>query len=144
MAQSPKSFAKRLRRFANDIPRLQNEIKKEIIREVATEVVGRTPVLTGQARSNYFFTIGRPDNTSLMAGPFGGGRFGSGDMSLGRAFAAISRVKPGEPVYMTNNLPYIGRLNDGYSAQAPARFIQTATESGIALIQRQVVRFSRY
>lgn len=139
MAIRADSFAKKLRKFANDLPNKNNEIKKALIIETATQVVADTPILTGQAQNNYFFTVGSLDRASVLYGPFNGAR--GGTMSLARAQKAASTVKPRQPVYMTNNLPYIGRLNDGYSTQAPARFVQTAIARARQIIDKQRVRY---
>ena len=38
-------------------------------------------------------------------------------------------------IHITNNLPYIGSLNDGHSKQAPAGFVQMATLAGLAAVR---------
>ena len=138
MAIRADSFAKKLRKFAKDIPKKNNEIKKAVLLEGATLVVADTPILSGQAQNNYFFA-NTPDKVSVTYGPFNGAR--GGTMSLARAQKAAQALKPGQDVYMTNNLPYIGWLNDGYSTQAPARFIQTAIARAIRVIEKQRIRY---
>ena len=39
--------------------------------------------------------------------------------STGTTFA-FSGVVPGDTLYITNSVPYIGRLEEGWSVQAPA------------------------
>lgn len=137
---NPRGFAKKMRAWAQDIPRQVNEIKKQTAMEIVLTVVPATPVRSGQARSNYYVTVGNPDTTSTAFGPF----TRDGYQSIARAREAIQRVQPGQPIYITNNLPYIGRLNDGYSTQAPANFIQIAVAQAEAIIVRQIVRYRGY
>lgn len=72
---SPRSFAQRLRAFADDIPKQQNEIKKELARECAFQVIGDTPVDTGRARGGWLTGLGSPDNSSVIQGPYGPSKY---------------------------------------------------------------------
>lgn len=137
---SPRSFAKKMRAFANDVPKQVNEIKKQAVQEIVLTVVPATPVRTGQARSNYFTTNGGANTSALAFGPF----TKDGYQSVNRMRVALQGAKPGIAMHVTNNLPYIGRLNDGYSAQAPANFVQIAIASAQAIIRRQVIRYGGY
>lgn len=38
-------------------------------------------------------------------------------------------------IHITNNLPYIGVLNDGHSQQAPADFVKLAVLDGLATVR---------
>lgn len=137
---NPRGFAKKMRAWADDIPKQVNEIKRQTAREIVLGLVPATPVLTGQARSNYFTTNGVPDDTTTAHGPF----TKDGYQSIARVQEAFSDAQPGVPMFITNNLPYIARLNDGYSAQAPANFIQIEIAQAQAMIQRQVIRYRGY
>src|ERR1044072_8825569 len=48
-----------------------------------------------------------------------------------KALAAIAKFKLNDTVYIANSVPYIRRLNDGWSTQAPAGFIDAAVQVGI-------------
>lgn len=133
-----RSFAKRLRYFADDIPKQANEIKKQAVQEIVLTVVPATPVRTGQARSGYFTTNGEADSSSLPYGPF----TQDGYQTINRMRVALIGARPGVPMHVTNNLPYIGRLNTGYSTQAPAQFIEIAIGEARAIIRRQVIRYT--
>ncbi len=50
--------------------------------------------------------------------------------TINQARAVLATKKPGQKIYITNNLPYIRRLNDGYSKQAPAGFVERAVLIG--------------
>lgn len=151
---SPRSFAQRLRAFADDIPKQQNEIKKEFARECLVTVVGDTPVDTGQARGNWIVTIDSVDTTTLVPGPFGpskyrassnystqGSKTRGGDQAITLGLNKIRNVKVGQKINLQNNLPYIARLDEGYSTQAPANFFKLAIDKARAIIKKQKIRY---
>lgn len=78
-----------------------------------------TPVDTGRARGNWFVGI----NTSIR----------SIDNERRAAQAVVNGVKVIDraktldypEIVLSNNLPYIERLNDGYSTQAPKKFVES-------------------
>ena len=72
-------------------------------------VFDRTPVNTGNAKSNWNCSINTPDLTCR----------GSADLDPGKASAAFAGAKPGDTLYITNTTPYILELEKGHSSQAP-------------------------
>lgn len=112
-----------------------NNFVKAVSQEVHFEVDERTPVDTGRARSNWIVRIGRAWN--LVYRPFAPGRhLGRGERAnlnaaVAQAKAVLARRKTDETVYITNNLPYINRLNQGYSRQSPSGFVQSGISVGI-------------
>lgn len=79
-----------------------------------------TPIDTGWATNNWWYS---------ESGPATG--FAS-DVSAAKQrqdadTQSIANFKlNGQTVHITNNVPYIGRLNDGYSKQTPAGFVDRA------------------
>lgn len=124
------SFSRRVRAYAGDVPVVGNEIKKAIAKEFLTNVVPATPVDTGQARSNWNVSLGSP---SFVTRPTEGR---SGDAALQRGVRAIGRAQAGQGIHIANGLPYIQRLNEGWSAQAPSGFIERAFAAARALMPR--------
>lgn len=57
--------------------------------------------------------------------------------AIDRGLAVIDRynVERNSSIHITNNLPYIGALNDGHSKQAPAGFVRTAVMEGLAAMR---------
>jgi hypothetical protein len=53
--------------------------------------------------------------------------------------STIISVTPEQVIYITNRVFYIERLNEGYSRQAPARFVELAAER----VQRGVKALAR-
>jgi hypothetical protein len=102
---------------------------------VDAAVVLATPVDTGRARSNWQVEVGSPASGTIDSGFDKGG--GS---AISQGKDAIESYK-GESnkagIFITNNLPYIERLNDGWSAQAPAGFVEKAMQVGIDAVSQE-------
>lgn len=93
------------------------EVRK-ICLDLVTGIVLKTPVDTGRARANWFTSIGSPSaNVTNSTDP-------SGSSSISSALGAISNAT-GNVLWITNNLPYIYRLEfEGWSKQAPAGMVR--------------------
>lgn len=97
-----------------------------------------TPVDTGRARSNWRVSSGAPSSDTREA--YAPGKAGStgganATAALAQGREAIMADRSGT-IYISNNLPYIGVLNDGSSAQAPAGFVEIAVQTGIAEVKK--------
>lgn len=83
---------------------------------VGASLVQRTPVDTGRAKANWVPGIGSVSTKT------------TGDINAEAALGAINQAlqtwKPGQTIYITNSLPYIKRLEDGWSKQAPAGMVR--------------------
>lgn len=108
------------------------------------EVVTRTPVDTGRARSNWLVSIGNPRTDNI--GPYAPGDAGSTaganvNMALQQGNEAIGRYRIDNnlDIYIANNLPYIGRLDDGWSPQAPPGYIGDCVRVAQDYVRRQSV-----
>lgn len=87
------------------------------------EVVMRTPVDTGRARANNQLSIGKPVYASLDAYDKEGGA------TITEGATRLTGLEPYTVVYIQNNLPYIERLEDGYSKKAPVGMFGAAFNS---------------
>lgn len=126
-----------MRAWADDIPRQQNEIKKQLTTEVITQLIAATPVRRGEARSNY--TVGQGNANSEYRSS-GWDLYGL--VALRAARGAIETCPPGTPLVVSNNAPHIAKLNAGGSIQAPAGFMQQAVEDARRIIGKQVIRYT--
>jgi hypothetical protein len=79
-----------------------------------------TPVDTGRARSNWIVRIGEASSEVREPAEVGS--------VLAEGQAVISQYRGGSSIHITNNLPYINRLNEGWSAQASPGFVETAVQ----------------
>ncbi len=89
------------------------------------------PVDTGFARGAWTPSIGTAD-LSISKAPRDKARAKSEgaanlskNLSKSQGITRRYRLKDGS-IFISNNVPYIGRLNAGSSAQAPARFVESA------------------
>ena len=119
-----------------------NRMTQELALAIDQELVLSTPVDTGRARSNWFLTLDSP--TTDVDVPYSAGTGGStaganAQEAMAQARDAISDRREDQEVYISNNLPYIERLNEGWSAQAPAGFIERAVQYGLQRIRGRKV-----
>ncbi|BBT40881.1 HK97 gp10 family phage protein [Pseudomonas putida] len=78
------------------------------------EIVLRSPVDTGRFRGNNIVSVGGPVYTATENLDKSGGE------TIQRGLSAMSGLEPYTQVFIQNNLPYAGPLEDGHSKQAPA------------------------
>ena len=91
---------------------------------VDSTLVATTPVLTGRARANWNPSLNVPD-TALR------------EPNQKKPIDPInSAYKITDTILISNNLPYIKRLNEGYSKQAPAGFVDAALERGKRAVEQ--------
>lgn len=120
-------FERTLTNFAKTLPtELLVPFHKRISLDALARVVAKTPVDTGRARLNWQLTIATPAQGSLLgadvfkvpapAAPISA----ESSTAFANGSAAISGLQPFAIVWLSNNLPYIQRLEDGWSKkQAP-------------------------
>lgn len=94
-------------------------------------LVEETPVDTGWARSNWLPSVGVP-RRDTVGEP---GKPNDAAAGLGQSEVADWKIADG-PIYVTNNVPYIQRLNAGSSTQAPSGFVE-------GVVQREVNKANR-
>ena len=111
-----RGFNRELKRWINeDVKGRTLTAYKKIVRDLGRSVVLDTPVDTGQARGNWRFT------TSKVSAAYDPRKLDPrGTAAIGRLEAVIARLRLSDPVYITNNVPYIEKLETGWSQQAPA------------------------
>lgn len=120
-------------RRIDDLGELVFRESSEAVRTVALTLdqllVLSTPVDTGRARSNWLVGINAPRRQEVDA------LDKSGQQPIQVAAGTIAEAKPGDDVWLSNNLPYIIRLNDGSSPQASAGFVERAVEQSVDVIR---------
>jgi hypothetical protein len=107
------------KKIEQKIDRTLNQGIRATLFEVSTAIIKDTPADTGRARGNWQASVGR-------------GATGEGFRSISRSGEAIAiadvdqtvSVAVGDLYYLTNNLPYIERLEYGWSKQAPGGMVR--------------------
>lgn len=135
-----RGFKKRITDIAVGVEKNSDALVRKTVITVASAVALRTPVDTGRARANWRTNIGGPLVAPVNSFP-AGTKGTTGAAAAGQAINdAISKMQSykrgGVPVYISNNLPYIDRLNKGHSKQAPAGFIESAINAGLNAIRK--------
>jgi hypothetical protein len=137
MPTSLRSFQERMRRLAATIPADVGTVTEQIATKVHAPLVYGTPVDRTDdaddvtARSNWNVGLDSPDDT------FSADESPEDTLRRGRAVMG-GRVRDGQTVYISNGgakVPYLSRLNRGWSKQAPAGFVEAAVRAGLQAVQ---------
>jgi len=105
-----------------------SQVARAIALELESRVVLKSPVDTGRLRGNWNVGINSVNTTEYSEDR-------SGNQANTRAIGALSKFKLGDSIWITNNLPYVAKLEyglynngaktvGGYSKQAPQGFIR--------------------
>lgn len=105
-----KNFNVSLDNFRGDTLEAVTKKKRLIGLKVLRGVVLKTPVDTGRARANWQLSINIPKTDIKKT---------TNNTAIADGNRKLKTIKLGEDIYITNNLPYIGRLERGHSKQAP-------------------------
>lgn len=101
------------------------KLVRRLTLNVTANLIEDTPVDTGWARANWVPSIGVPRRqTAGTRAAAEDGRIDYGPQAAG--LADVAGYKLGPTIFVSNNVPYITRLNEGSSRQAPAAFVQAA------------------
>lgn len=91
-------------------------VTRKVAFEAFRRVVLKSPVDTGRFRANWNYSLGAPDYGTTTATNEGRGQQEAAK-ALGMPLGGVA--------YFSNGLPYAGRLEYGYSKQAPAGMVRT-------------------
>jgi hypothetical protein len=142
MSHGLEDFARRIVVRADNVPKEVNRIKRLCALAVDQTVVLATPVDTGRARSNWLVSLGEAvDAVRVPYAPLPAGKdigklseTGNAQAAMEQGRGVIAQAKAEQAIHITNNLPYIEPLNEGHSAQAPAQFVESAIQAGVAAV----------
>jgi hypothetical protein len=127
-------FGKRMADVAAEVPPRCDKVVRTFSIVANQTIVMATPVDKGFARANWQVSIGVPITTETDSTDAQG--------AISRNAAVIGGyTSGGGDLLIQNNRSYIKRLNEGWSAQAPANFVQKALRaSARAISKTQVVK----
>lgn len=130
---------------AKDIQKLLEQRTADLVKmagiEFFRQAIISTPVDTGRARFGWYITVNAPSNYLPPKAPQGWkGRASGGNEYFAVPNIAVNMnigtITISDKIYITNNVPYMPRLNRGYSRQQPARFVELAAERVQAAIHK--------
>lgn len=98
-----------LRKFAKTAGDNADAVIRKTVLEVGARLIKRSPVDTGRFRSNWFYSFSAPSGKATEQ---------TGVLVV-QDLATMPTPAIGEIHYITNNLPYAWRLENGWSKQAP-------------------------
>jgi len=126
------SFADDVQKYAEKAGKSVDETMRAIALELFSSTIKDTPVDTGRARGNWQTTIGAPATGEVD-------RLGEGE-AVKEVSATVADFSGGKVIYLSNNLPYIYRLEfDGWSDQSPGGMLR----KNVARIQQIVAKAAR-
>lgn len=97
-------------------------VSKKLMIDIDRRVILETPVDTASAKRSWVAGVnGSP--TEVFDLPDGSNINAAESQAIQQAESTISRAKAFDTIYVVNNQPYIERLNDGWSNQAPSRYV---------------------
>jgi len=124
-----KQFNDRMNQYGERVVKNANDGKKATTKALVTELANHTPSDVGTAKSNWLVGVGSARTETIPAhspGKKGSTGIANAQSTIDAAVGVLGSAKPGQPLFVTNNLPYIDALNAGHSQQAPAGFIELA------------------
>ena len=135
----PVGNRKQVTAIVRDLDRFAERLIVKITLDVTANLVEATPVDTGWARANWVPSVGqrsrRPAQSFPGRTPSAFVQTAAAKQSVGQAQAVGYKLERGR-VFVSNNVDYILRLNDGYSRQAPAGFVQRAIRKAVTMARR--------
>ena len=93
---------------------------KKIGFDLFRRIVQKTPVDTGRARASWTIALAKPDRTVAAPGLHAEYQTDATGAAAQKANSVLASMKAGtyQPVWISNNLPYIEALEKGHSKQA--------------------------
>lgn len=128
-------FSRNIRKRGSQVENSATRIVKAVSVRALKSLVRNTPVDKGVARSNWRVGIGAPTRAVIGAyapgSKLGIGESANASAAINAGRARINSVRSTSrgletAIYISNAVPYIGKLNSGSSTQAPAGFVETA------------------
>lgn len=116
------SFDEDLKRAQQSLYTKLNNARITAFVNFAEEVIITSPVDTGWFRENWQSTINTPAQDII-------GEKSQGSHSVEKPYNKVKSSRLTDDLFLTNNLPYAQRLEEGWSSQAPAGWVRTASMS---------------
>lgn len=119
--------------LSDKVDSASSQLAVEVAITIISELAYKTPVDTSKALSSWFVTLGSPSTNvgkAYFVGEEGSTRNSSAAETIKNAKNILATKKAGQVIYLTNNQPYIKRLNEGYSKQQAAGFVERAIMVG--------------
>lgn len=121
---------------AKTIDKMNRAVRK-ITLDAFSGVIMMTPVESGRARGSWQSAVGVvPDGTVELLDP-------SGNTVIATVAGVVDGMQAGDVIYLASNLPYIRRLEEGYSQQAPAGMVALTVQRYSSLAEAVIREIGR-
>lgn len=136
------TFSKDLKTFSINFGEVSDKVFRGTSIAMSTSVIKRTPVKSGRARGNWFGTFGQPSTkVSTRVSK-------DGSQAISDATNIANSGLAGQTFYLTNNLPYIQKLengapNKGSSTQAPNGMVEITVNEFQREVDKQANKHRR-
>lgn len=139
MGQTLADLANRMDKLAASLTMEASRCAVEAAVAIVEDLAYKTPVDTSAALSNWQGSLEMPNLNEIE--PYYPGSKGSTKLRSARGTVETLKLelenkKFGQTIYITNNVEYIRKLNDGSSKQEPAGFVERAVLIGRKSIKR--------
>lgn len=116
--------------WGKDTAKKFDTLVQQVAIEVFVKIILRSPVDTGRFRANWQVSIGDvPEGTLLLEDK-------TGTATIARVHAEAMNLQAGDTITLTNNLPYAGKLEEGYSQQAPEGMVELTVQDFPDIVNR--------
>lgn len=126
------SFSAQITDFVKTVKKRQALVTRKLGEEILTSVVRLSPVDTGLFRNNWRVGINTPFRGTVQTTDR------SGNRAIGVGKRTLANVKPGDVLFISNNLPYAQALEYGWSKQAPAGMVRITMGRYSSMLARAV------
>jgi hypothetical protein len=123
---------------------------REVLQDLALDVVKRTPVDTGFLRGNWQVSINAPPPSKLVdsgkpeAAYAGSSKFPAvAPQTVARVSSEISRLDIGDTLYFTNNARYAAVIENGNATRRPRAMVRGAVANLPNIAERTIRRIKR-
>jgi hypothetical protein len=127
-----KKFSLQLADAIKDVENITLDTFRLSVNEAFVSIVAKTPFRDGFAKNSFFSNLG--NNNAGEVGREVPDK--SGAASIANINATVSKTRLGDSVLIYSNLPYIERLEDGYSLQAPSGMVKTTVAEWPQIVAR--------
>jgi hypothetical protein len=116
-------FLGEIEAFNQSLLNAVDQVRREAFANFAEEVIDRTPVDTGAAANSWVVGIGEPARSPVP--PILDPSRATGKANMRAAIDALPPLHPGD-LALSSDLPYMQRLEEGWSQQAPTGMVRLA------------------
>lgn len=118
------TFSSMVSKFAKAAPEQANAVIRKSTLELFTDIIMDTPVKTGRARGNWQVSFGSPASGVLDERGDKESDNKTSSPTAGVITDALNSDRTTSVIFLTNNLPYIKKLEYGYSKKSPRGMVR--------------------